>query len=56
MRWLVATPYPLVICMGLYACMGVGFWRLGQHGLGWTHFAYALANVGLVWAWYEVQS
>jgi hypothetical protein len=32
-----------------YTAAAFGYWRGGQHGLGFMYAAYALANVGLVW-------
>lgn len=48
------SPLALLLCMFLYMLQAVAFWRIGQRGLAMTHFGYALGNVGLVWAWYEV--
>lgn len=50
------SPFALVLCMLLYMVQAAAFWRIGQRGLALAHLAYALANVGLVWAWYEVTS
>ncbi len=54
MDWLTRSPMPLVVCAAMYVAMGVGFWNYGQRGLAVTHWAYALGNVGLIVAWYEV--
>lgn len=56
MSWLVTTPAPLAICFFLYLLQAVGFWRIGQRGLALTHLAYAMGNVGLIIAWYEVRA
>lgn len=34
----------------MYALTALGYWQLGQRGFALAYAAYALANVGLVWA------
>lgn len=55
MPWVLGTPWPLALCFALYLLQALAFWRVGLRGLALTHFAYALGNVGLIAAWYEVR-
>ena len=52
MSWLTDSPWPLYACGALYVLVAVGFYQTGRHGLALTHLAYAVANIGLVMAWY----
>lgn len=56
LRFFLENPAALVACLALYLVQGFAFWNAGMRGLGLTHYAYAVANVGLIWAWYEARS
>ena len=50
MKLIIFTAWPTIIAGMLYLIQsGIAF-RAGQHGMTITFFAYALANVGLIWA------
>ena len=52
LRLLLASPAPLVLAGLLYLAQCWAYWQAGQRGMALTLLAYALANVGLVVAWY----
>lgn len=54
-NYLLHSPFPMVVCCLLYLCQAVGFYKINQTGLALAFLAYALANVGLIMSWYEVQ-
>jgi len=52
-KWLIASPAPLVLAGLLYLGMATAYWRAGQRGMCVAFLAYAAANGGFVWAWLE---
>ena len=55
MNLLLASPAPLLAAGLLYVAMGVAYWRTDQLGMALAFWAYAVANVGFLLAWYEVR-
>ncbi len=50
MRWL-ESPAPLVIITALYVIQAAGYYRTERPGMALCFAGYALANLGLIWAW-----
>ena len=51
-KWL-ETPAPLVAAAILYLFQALAYYRTERPGMALALAAYALANVGLIWAWYQ---
>lgn len=50
---LLESPAALVAVTLLYLLQAVAYYRTGRFGMCLVFVAYALANAGLIWAWYD---
>ena len=48
---LFETPAPLLLVAVLYLLQAVAYYRTGRPGMCLAFVAYAVSNLGLIWAW-----
>jgi hypothetical protein len=49
----MTSTLPLWLASGLYCWQATNYFLAGQHGMALAFAAYALANGGFVWAFYQ---
>lgn len=50
---ILETPIPLVVVLILYLLQALAYYRTARPGMALAFVAYALANLGFIWAWYR---